>query len=38
VQTDYDPTDIERLKEILDDLGGGDKLLPRAFCTGEKRC
>ncbi len=34
VQTNYDPTDIERLKEILDDVKGGVTCFPECFALG----
>ena len=34
MQTNYDPTDIERLKEILDDVEGGVTCFPECFALG----
>ena len=34
VQTNYDPTDIERLKEILNDVEGGVTCFPECFALG----
>jgi len=34
VQTNYDPTEIERLTEILNDVGGGITCFPECFALG----
>jgi predicted amidohydrolase len=35
VQTEYDPTDMERLKEVLDGLDGGITCFPECFALAE---